>query len=270
MVEKTRYSFIATFVAVATYLFFVYLLVDFIQGKDENKKDYGYNVDDAVVVELSAPPKKRPKPSKAKPDILPKPKPLPPQPEAKPEVKPEVKESKEAPEQKEKESRDIVEKSAKDLFSTVRTEKYDKIAKERQKQDAARASRLAKQKAEQARKKKKRQKALAAARAASQELSSITASHKKKGEENNFWSPIGNRITGLWNRTISTQDGLFAKVRITINAQGKLSYKIKQLSNNTLFDQKLRNFLQNLEYETFPKYKGGDSTSIVLTFKDES
>ena len=290
MVEKRLYSFIAFFGAIFIYFFFVYALVDFVKKQTMLVQDFGYDVDDAIVVEILAPenvnpiekkiekPKPTPKPVE-KPIEEPKPEPEPKKPVVKPIIIPaepikEVKEVKQEPEQKEEVSRDIVAKSAKDLFSTVRTEKYDKLLDERRKQDASRASRLKKQKAAQARakqeKKAQRKKALAEARAAMQNLDHASAaSHKKSGTEDSFWSPVSNRIQSLWNRTIQTQHGLNADVRITIDNRGRLTYRIKRLSNNSLFDKKLHIFLQNLEYESFPKYRGGASTSRVILFEDQ-
>ncbi len=288
MVEKRLYKIIATFGALFIYLFFIYTLVDFVKSSQKIIQDFGYNVDDAIVVEIDAHEENKPvKQEILKP--LPTPKPvqksepkeptvkpiiLPPDPEPTPVV--EKKEPVEEVQQDAKESRDKIAKSAKDLFSTVRTEKYDKVLEERRKQDAARASRLRKQKAEQARKKrekKKREKARKKALAEAKEaLASIAqasaASHKKSGQEDAFWSPVSNRISALWQRTIQTQDGLSADVRITIDNRGRLTYKIIRLSNNSLFDKKLKIFLENLEYETFPKYRGGRSTSKVLELED--
>jgi hypothetical protein len=289
MVEKRLYKIIAAFGAIFIYLFFVYTLVDYIKKSEKIIQDFGYNVDDAIVVEIEAKEHNKPIEKEVeKPKPTPKPieKPkhtvppiiLPPEPEVKPEPKPIKEEKKEQikePVQKEKESRDKVAKSAKDLFSTIRTEKYDKVVEERKKQDAARASRLKKQKAKQAQKrreaeKRKREKALAEARAAMQEVEAATAaSHKKSGQEDAFWSPVSNRIQALWNRTIQTQDGLSADVKITIDNRGRLTYRIKRLSNNGLFDKKLKIFLQNLEYESFPKYHGGKSTSRIILFEDQ-
>ena len=285
MVEKRLYKIIAAFGAIFIYLFFVYMLVDFIKNSEKIIQDFGYNVDDAIVVDIAAPEKETPlekEIEKPKPTPIPKaivePIVTPPEPEVKPEPVKEVEKVIEVPEkeeeQKEEESRDKEAKSAKDLFSTVRTDKFDKVLEERQKQDAARASRLKKQKAEQKRKKEKREKkrkdkALAEARAAMQALESSAASHKKAGVEDAFWSPVSNRIQALWNRTIQTQHGLSADVRITIDNRGKLSYRIKRLSNSSLFDKKLQIFLENLEYEIFPKYRAGASTSRTILFEDQ-
>lgn len=287
MVEKRLYTILATFGAMFIYLFFVYLLVDFVKNSEVVMQDFGYNVDDAIVVEIAAPENEKPIEKEIeKPKPTPTPVPVvqpsvtPPLPIVESEPIPEpvekVEEVIEEPVEKEKESRDKVAKSAKDLFSTVRTDKFDKVMDERKKQDASRASRLKKQKAQQARKKaqekkkrKAREKALAEARAALQDIDvSSAASHKKSGTEDSFWSPVANRIQALWNRTIQTQHGLSADVRITIDSRGRLTYKIKRLSNNSLFDKKLQIFLENLEYENFPKYRGGGTTSKVLYLED--
>ena len=285
MVEKRLYNIIATLGAMFIYLFFVYMLVDFVKNSEKIMQDFGYNVDDAIVVDIVAPENLKPvekEIEKPKPIPVPivQPPITPPTPIIKsepiPEPVKEVKEVIEEPAVIEKESRDKVAKSAKDLFSTVRTDKYDKLMDERKKQDVSRASRLKKQKAEQARKKsqekkkrKEREKALAEAMAALQNIDrSSAASHKKSGTEDSFWSPVANRIQALWNRTIQTQHGLNADVRITIDNRGRLTYKIKRLSNNSLFDKKLQIFLENLEYESFPKYRGGGSTTKVLYLED--
>ncbi len=285
MVEKRIYKIIASIGAVFIYLFFAYLLVDFIKDHKNVIVNFGYNVEDAIVVELDTPEAQKPVIKKEEKKITPKPPAKeaikPPLPETKPIQKQEEKKPlekiEEAPKQIKKESRDIVAKSAKDLFSTVRTKKYDKIIEERHKQDAARASRLKKQKAEQKRQKeieerarKRKEKALRKMREAMQSLeSSSAASHKKSGVEDAFWSPVSNRIASLWERTIRTQAGLSAEVRIRIDNTGRLSYRIKRLSNNRLFDQKLQTFLENLEYETFPRYKHGKYTEKDILFQEE-
>ena len=301
MAEKRLYKIVAAFAAIFIYLFFVYMLVDFVKSNKQFIQDFGYNVDDAIVVELSAPVNDKPvhKPvDKPKPTPVPIPQPkhivqpiiFPPDPEVLPEPIKEITPTQEVKEvikeiekeekklvQEEEESRDLIAKSAKDLFSTIRTEKYDKVLDERQKQDEARASRLKKQKAKQARKKEeskrrreKKAKALAAAKAAMRDIEQASAaSHKKSGVEDAFWSPVSSRIQALWNRTIQTQDGLNADVQITIDSKGRLRYRIKRLSNNQQFDQKLHIFLQNLEYENFPKYRGGGSTSRIILFEDQ-
>jgi outer membrane biosynthesis protein TonB len=293
MVENRLYKIIALIVAIFTYLFFIFLFVKYVKEHEKIVKDYGFNVEEAIVVELDALEEKTP--SKVKPQPKPKPiiKPIV-QPEIKPqivqEIKPEpikepekpVEEEQQKEEEKpkvvaeeeakkEQESRAKEAKSAKDLFSTIRSKKYEKILEERQKEDAARASRLAKQKAKREKEREaKRKKALAEAKAL---LNSISASapskHKKRGEAHDFWSPVSSKIMAKWNRTISTQDGLSASVKIRIDNNGILTYRILRLSNNPLFDKKLEVFLDNLKYETFPRYKDGSYIEATFEFKDK-
>ncbi len=292
MVERAIYKTIAWVVAIFTYLLFAFLLVSYIKSSKKEVKDFGYNVEEAVVVDLDLKPSKDPIiQKKPEPKLAPTPHIEEPKPtiveDTKPidnelkvttikEVKPEPKEEEKS--NKDQEARDLEAKSAKDLFSTLRAKNYDKVLEERQKQDQARASRLAKQKAKRREReaKKKREeeakaKRLAAAKALLQDIQKTTAtSHKKRGEKDDFWSPVSSKIMSKWNRTISTQDGLMAEVKIKITNQGKLSYRIKRLSNNPLFDTKLKIFLENLEYEVFPKYKDGPYIEATFQFKDQA
>jgi len=301
MVEKTLYKIIALIAALFIYLFFIYSFIEFVKDSQKDVKDFGYNVEDAIVVDLESIPDEKPiiqkpdpKPKpieKPKPIIEEQPKVLPPieevKPEPTPEPEPEPKPEPEPPKiepvkeieaepvkEKAQESRDLEAKSAKDLFSTIRVKNYDKVIEERQKEDATRASRLAKQKAAKAKKaqeKKRKAKALSAAKALMQDLQKTTSSsHKKRGEKDDFWSPVSSRIMAKWNRTISTQDGLMATVKIRIDKTGKLTFRVKRLSNNSLFDTKLKIFLENLEYERFPKYRGGAFIEANFEFKDQS
>jgi len=297
MVEKRVYKIIAAFGAVFSYLFFIFLLVKFIEDSQKAVKDYGYNVEEAIVVELDTKPDKNPVITK-KPKPAPVPKKVEPKKEViTPDISEPIEESKQIDEEpkeepkkeiikeqkvveakeekpKEQEARDIEAKSAKDLFSTIRSKSYNKVMEEKRKQEAARASRLAKQKAakrKEEEQKRKRAKALAAAKAILQDIKTSTStSHKKRGEKDDFWSPISSKIMAKWNRTISTQDGLNATVRIRIDNTGRLTYKIRRLSNNPLFDTKLKVFLENLEYERFPSYKNGSYIEADFVFKDQA
>ncbi len=289
MAEKKIYKIIALIGAILIYLLTLSTLIAFVKSHHKDVKDFGYNVEDAIVVDLDTKPSKTPIiEKKPTPQKAPTPKPVAPQPIVEPTPPHEVqepvqKEEEQKPQEevlkaeevkpKKQESRDIEAKSAKDLFSTMRAKDYNKVIEERQKQEEARASRLAKQKAARERKKaerKKRQKALAAAKALLQDLSSSAGTHKKRGEKDDFWSPVSSKIMAKWNRTISTQDGLSAVVKIRIDNSGHLSYKIKRLSNNTLFDSKLKIFLENLEYDRFPSYHGGPYIEADFIFKDQA
>ncbi len=289
MAEKKIYKIIALIGAILIYALTLFTLVALVKSRHQDVKDFGYNVDDAIVVDLDVMPSKTPIPDKKstpKKELVPKRvpqkrivEPTPPSEEIdytqiNNEQKSEERSQKvEELKSQKQESRDIEAKSAKDLFSTMRAKDYNKVIEERKKQEAARASRLAKQKAAKERKKleeKRRKKALVAAKALLQDLSSSTGSHQKRGEKDDFWSPVSSKIMAKWNRTISTQDGLSAVVKIRISNSGHLSYKIKRLSNNTLFDSKLKIFLENLEYERFPSYHGGPYIEADFIFKDQA
>jgi outer membrane biosynthesis protein TonB len=300
MAERFSDKLIGLITAIFVYLALIFAIYYAVVVDKPEKKDYGFNVKDAIVVDIDTLVKEKPQPvQKPKPVnqtrqmpahvVLPSEKPLPkpiekhaekPLP-ALPENEPEPKEEPTA--QKQKESRDKMARSAKDLFSTIRTEKYAKAMEEKRKEAAARASRLKKQKAEQARKKraaKKRARAEARKRARQhaeaqkllQELdaSQATSRHRKKGEEHEFWSYVSDKIMSKWNRTIATQDGLKGYATIRIDNKGHLTYKNLKLSGNSLFDTKLKVFLDNLEYTKFPAYKNGPYIEAVFEFKDQA
>ncbi len=292
MVDKFSYKVIALFLAIFIYIFLVYALVFGVFKDDKKKKDYGFNVDEAVVVNIDTlvpdTPKviKKPKPVVKSPKIpvrampiehvVPVEKPIEKKPEPPKEVtKPEPEVVKEV----KKESRDKEAKSAKDLFSTIRTDKYQKAMQEKLKQEKARASRLKKQKAKEARKKsreakKRKEKQTKAKRRAQQmleelQISQSTSKHRKKGENDKFWSYVSDKIMSKWQRTISTQNGLHATVIIRIDNRGKLTYHNLKSSYNSLFDTKLKVFLDNLEYTRFPAYKDGSYIEAEFEFKDK-
>ncbi|RUM66388.1 MAG: hypothetical protein DSZ05_04430 [Sulfurospirillum sp.] len=296
MAEKFFYKFISLIIALGIYIAVLLGIYYAVYGAQKEKKDYGYSVEDAIVVNIDTLLKEKPKPiqkpqKKSPPHpkqpvqqhIIPSPvkevvqKPEPVQSEQKP-PKPE-----EVPPSEKKESRDKVAKSAKDLFSTVRTDKYKKAMEEKQKQREARASRLRKQEAEHARKRaqtrrkareKARRKAARKAREAQKLLEELqmtqsSSKHLKRGERHEFWSFVSSKIMGKWNRTIATQDGIKGYATIRIDNRGNLTYKNLKLSGNSLFDTKLKVFLDNLEYERFPAYKDGPYIEAVFEFKDQ-
>ncbi len=270
MAEKNLYKVIALFVAIFAYLFFAFsLIVAF--NDDKEIKDYGFDVEEAVVVNIDSLIKDKPKP-------IEKPKPEPIQEKIEPVVLPPIPEPTVAEEKKvEKQSREKEAKSAKDLFSTVRTDDYKKIMQERVKQEEAKASRLQKQKAEaikkaeeKKQKEKQRKKELQEAQKLVEQMQISTPSeHKKSGEKHEFWSFVSSKIMAKWERTISTENGLSATVTIIINNKGELRYKDLMLSGNSLFDTKLKVFLDNLEYEKFPAYKQGSYIEAEFEFTDK-
>ncbi len=296
MADKNLYRIIAFLVAIFVYLFIALSLATYLRDDSKLKKDYGYNVEDAIVVNIDSLLDEKPKPLEKlspkpvqikEPVSKPIPKPiepvhkvepiiLPPDPEPVHKVEPIILPP--DPEPKEEDARDKEAKSAKDLFSTLRTDDYKKVMRERQKQEEARASRLAKQEAkrvkkeEQERKRKeqkKRAEAKKAREAVEQMQISTPSQSKKSGEKHEFWSFVSDKIMAKWQRTISTQDGLTATVVIRIDNRGKLSYSELESSNNSMFDTKLKVFLDNLEFDRFPSYKEGSFIEAQFEFTDK-
>jgi type IV secretory pathway VirB10-like protein len=288
MAENNFYKFVASVVAIFTYLLLIYSIVSYIQSSPKLKKDYGFNVEDAIVVNIDSLIKDKPKPvEKLEPKPIAQPviKEIvtPPAPIIEPIVEEEEETKHTVPpiiepfdeEQPEKQSRDLQAKSAKDLFSTVRTDEYTKAMDEKQKQEEARASRLKKQKAEAARKRaaakraKERKQRQKAKELVQQMQISNPSEHKKSGEYQEFWSNVSNIIMGEWQKTIATHDGISATVVVRIDSQGRFSYNRLTSSGNSLFDTKLKTFLDNLEYKTFYKYKYGSYIEAEFEFKDK-
>ncbi len=301
MADKNLYKFIASLIAIIAYLFIAFSLITFIKDEKKPKKDYGYSIEDAIVVNIDSLLDDKPKPleklapkpvqiKQSEPKPVPKPVepvhkiepiilPPDPEPEPEPKVEPIILPLDTQPIEEE-DARDKEAKSAKDLFSTLRTDDYKKAMKERQKQDEARASRLAKQEAKKLKKakeveakRKKEQQKKAKAREAREVVEQMQIStpskSKKSGEKHEFWSFVSDKIMAKWQSTISTQDGLSATVVIRINNRGKLSYSDLQSSNNSMFDTKLKVFLDNLEYDRFPSYKEGRFIEAQFEFTDK-
>jgi len=288
MADKNLYKIFALIFAIFVYILLIFSVVTILHESAKLKKDYGFNVEDAIVVNIDSLVKDEPKPiEKQKPEPIV----LPPDPEPIPESEPPkpepivlppdpepIPEEEEKPEESvEKESRDKEAKTAKDLFSTLRVDEYKKAMEDKRKEIEAKASRLKKQKAEKARKKaeakrrkeRARKKALEAQKIVQQMQISTPSSHKKSGEKHEFWSFVSNKIMSKWQRTVSTQDGLSATVTIRIDNHGRLTYSDLKSSYNSLFDTKLKVFLDNLEYERFPSYKHGAYIEAEFEFTDK-
>ncbi len=299
MVEKFEFKLVALLLSIALYVALLFGIYYIVFEDEKQKKDYGFNVEDAIVVNIDSLLKEKPKPiEKIKPAPKPKPKPKP-IPKKISEIseplepKPVINEPiKKEPIKKvriqnsetkiQKEARDKTPKSAKDLFSTVRTDKYEKAIKEQQKQKEAKASRLkkqearlAKQRALREKRRKERERERAKRMKETQRLledlqiSQTTSSSRKKGEEHEYWSFVSDKIMAKWQRTVSTQNGLKGSALIRIDKNGKLTYRNLKLSGNSLFDTKLKVFLDNLEYERFPAYKEAPYIEAVFEFKDK-
>ena len=267
MGNQKFFDIIGILFSILIYLLIFLVIAYYIHEQKDKKKDYGFNIEDAIVVDLESIPDDKPSP-KLEPILAP---------QTPPQTKPqEESEAKESVATKKQESRDKEKKSVKDLFNDLPTDKLKEQMKKHEKELAIRESRLKKQKelekqraakiAEQIRKRREANKASQAV-----EKLNITpaSSSQKSGEYDDFWSSISNKIMAAWQRTLSTQDGLKANVKIRIDKHGRLTYKIINLSNNNLFDTKLKAFLDNLTYERFKAYDKGPFIEAVFEFKDK-
>ncbi|WP_297814237.1 energy transducer TonB [uncultured Helicobacter sp.] len=89
-----------------------------------------------------------------------------------------------------------------------------------------------------------------------------------KGEYNEFYAKVQEILTQNWNPIRTSQEHK-AEVQISINAFGKFSYSIIQLSGNLDFDKALQEFLDIMRTQEFPRFEGGEQTNIMVTFKTE-
>ena len=179
--------------------------------------------------------------AKETPKEEPKPEPAP---QEKPEPKPEKKED---------------PKPLSDLFSDVDTKKLDEVAKKEENaiQSSKKSDNETKGTTKKATSSQKTQTKGEVARGKSQ----------RTGIYNKFIGEIDSTLTNIWSsyRAMPNQD---ATVEITINTSGKLSYKILELSYNTEFNQKLRDFLARVERMQFPVPPDGTPYTHKYKMKD--
>jgi protein TonB len=83
-----------------------------------------------------------------------------------------------------------------------------------------------------------------------------------------FVGKIQDILNEKWQNTIYTSSGAQAEVEIKIDKNGKFSYYIATLSYNSDFNLKLKNFLDNMLMEDFPRYEGNDKFAMKIIFKD--
>lgn len=89
-----------------------------------------------------------------------------------------------------------------------------------------------------------------------------------KGQYDEFYSKVQEILYENWNPETFGKD-LKSDVIITIDSMGTFSYRIIKKSNSIEFDNALIEFLDIMKTKEFPRYKGGDKTNIVVTFKTE-
>lgn len=88
------------------------------------------------------------------------------------------------------------------------------------------------------------------------------------GEVNEYYAKIYEILAKSWSPN-SSDVGYVGIIIVTVTNRGEFDYKIKQLSNNKSFNQKLVQFLDSMKLKKFPPYKDGDKSTIEVYFKTE-
>ncbi|WP_314041729.1 TonB C-terminal domain-containing protein [Campylobacter showae] len=146
------------------------------------------------------------------------------------------------------EEKKIEEPNLKDLFGSIDTSKLkeDKVAKKKE------------QPKEQSRKKPEKVQITSQQKKASDVINALTLDQVAKtpksqmtGEYNEYIGQITRILASKWNQYKAGSNDK-AVVLISIDQNGNFSYDIKSLSGNSEFNDKVRNFLQDMTFEKFP------------------
>ena len=204
-------------------------------------------------------PKEEPKPEPKKDEPKAEPKKEEPKPEPKLEDKPSEKvvekkeETKPEPKKEEK-------PSLSDLFGGIDMDKVEQSAKA---SDAV-----------QSNKKSDKETATSSAKDKAASKNAVVKSDKlggrtqRTGEYNAYYGAIEKKLQVLWSRYVATAKD-DARIKIVFSADGRVAdYTIIELGRETEFNQKLRDFLDNLSTQTFPKSPDGASHEIDTRMSD--
>lgn len=144
----------------------------------------------------------------------------------------------------EPEEKKIEEPNLKDLFGSIDTSKLkeDKVAKKK----------------EQSRKKPEKVQITSQQKKASDVIKDFaldqvakTPKSQMTGEYNEYFGMISRILQSKWS-AYKADSSDEAEVEIVIDIDGSFSYDIKKLSYNSEFNDKVRDFLQNMTFEKFP------------------
>ncbi|MDA3049668.1 TonB C-terminal domain-containing protein [Campylobacter sp. JMF_02 ED1] len=200
------------------------------------------------------PPPPASKPEPAKEEVKkeePKPEP---EPEPIPEKKPEEPKPKE-------EAKKEPEPNLNDLFSDT-TKDNKKLSESVSKNDAVQSS---KKSDKQTQTKAKKQ---ATSRNALVKSNVVTGKTQLTGEYDAYRGKINKILQRLWSKYATTVND-DSTVVVTFGGDGRISdYQIKRLGANTEFNQKLRDFLGNLEMQNFPKSPDGKPFIYEINLND--
>lgn len=148
----------------------------------------------------------------------------------------------------EPEEKKVEEPNLKDLFGSIDTSKLkeDKVAKKKE------------QPKEQSRKKPEKVQITSQQKKASDVIKNFTLDQVAKtpksqmtGEYNEYFGMISRILQSKWS-AYKADSSDEAEVEIVIDIDGSFSYDIKKLSYNSEFNDKVRDFLQNMTFEKFP------------------
>ena len=240
------------------------------QGEFENK-----NVKDVpedkikTTAQVVPPPPVQAKPKEPeKPKEEPKPEPKKDEPKAEPkkeepEPKLEDKPSEKVVEKKEEakpEPKKEEKPSLSDLFGGIDMKKVEQSAKA---SDAV-----------QSNKKSDKETATSSAKDKAASKNAVVKSDKlggrtqRTGEYNAYYGAIEKKLQVLWSRYVATAKD-DARIKIVFGADGRVAdYTIIELGRETEFNQKLRDFLDNLSTQSFPKSPDGASHEIDTRMSD--
>ena len=242
------------------------------QGEFENK-----NVKDVpedkikTTAQVVPPPPVQAKPKEPeKPKEEPKPEPK------KDEPKAEPKKEEPKPELEDKPSEKVVEKKEEVKSEPKKEEKpslsdlFSDTTKDNKKlEESAKAS-----DAVQSNKKSDKETATSSAKDKAASKNAVVKSDKlggrtqRTGEYNAYYGAIEKKLQVLWSRYVATAKD-DARIKIVFSADGRVAeYTIIELGRETEFNQKLRDFLDNLSTQTFPKSPDGASHEIDTRMSD--
>jgi protein TonB len=99
--------------------------------------------------------------------------------------------------------------------------------------------------------------------------STLSVTSASSGIYDPFIGKIQDILSEKWAETLYTVTGANAQVEIIIDNSGDFSYYIVSLSYNNDFNEKLKNFLEEMKGEIFPPYEGAGFFKFNTIFKDE-
>ena len=238
------------------------------QGELDNKQIKDVEEDKiktTAQVVAPLPPSKTQEPEKPKEEPKVEPKKEEPKPELKIEEIPAQKtaEKKDEPKPEPKKEEKKEEKpSLSDLFSDT-TKDNKKLEESAKASDAV-----------QSNKKSDKETATSSAKGKAASKNAVVKSEKlggrtqRTGEFNAYLGAIEKKLQVLWSRYIATTKD-DATIKIIFGADGRVvDYKIVELGRETEFNQKLRDFLDNLSTQSFPKSPDGASHEIETKMSD--